>query len=244
MKKLNLMLHCGADEVERKVLDMVPTPESTDSWQPIPHHQLVGAIEERVKGSGFEIVQQVHGLTREGDRYFGMIQVANGSNPDDYGLVIGIRNSHDKSFPAALALGAGVFVCDNLSFSGEIKLARRHTRFISRDLPQLVSRAVGMLGGHREVQTKRIACYKETELKDAEAHDAIINALDARVIGTNKVMPVLKEWREPSHDEFRPRTVWSLFNAFTEVLKGNATNALPRTQALHGLCDHVCGLSI
>jgi hypothetical protein len=28
---------------------------------------------------------------------------------------------------------------------------------------------------------------------------------------------VLKEWREPSHDEFGPRTRWSLFNAFTET---------------------------
>ena len=30
---------------------------------------------------------------------------------------------------------------------------------------------------------------------------------------------MLKEWREPSHEAFEPRTVWSLFNAFTEVLK-------------------------
>jgi hypothetical protein len=28
-----------------------------------------------------------------------------------------------------------VFVCDNLAFSGEIKIARKHTRFIVRDLP-------------------------------------------------------------------------------------------------------------
>ena len=42
-------------------------------------------------------------------------------------------------------VGAAVFVCDNLSFSGDVKLARRHTAHVERDLPQLVSRAVGRL---------------------------------------------------------------------------------------------------
>ena len=35
-----------------------------------------------------------------------------------------------------------------------------------------------------------------------------------------------------------------VLNAFTEVLKGNASKALVRTQALHRLCDLVCGLSV
>jgi hypothetical protein len=57
---------------------------------------------------------EAHGLTRDGRRYFGLLQVANGTNPDDFGLVVGVRNSHDRSFPASLVLGAACFVCDNL----------------------------------------------------------------------------------------------------------------------------------
>lgn len=45
------------------------------------------------------------------------------------------------------------------------------------------------------------------------------------------------------HDDFRLRTVWSLFNAFTETLKGNLTDLPRRTEALHGLLDHHVGLS-
>jgi hypothetical protein len=37
-------------------------------------------------------------------------------------------------------------VCDNLSFSGEVRLARKHTSRIEADLPALVNRAVGQLG--------------------------------------------------------------------------------------------------
>jgi hypothetical protein len=244
MKKLNLMLHCGANSVSRDTIEMCPTPDSSDTWVPIPHKELLSRVENVVRERGLSIIGEAHGLTHDNARYFGMLQVANGQNEDDYSLVLGVRNSHDKSFPAALALGAGVFVCDNLSFSGEVKLARRHTRFIMRDLPSVISRAVGMLGDHRKQQDLRIAAYKETKLTEMKVHDTIINALDCRAIPATKVPHVLKEWREPAHEEFRPRTAWSLFNAFTEVLKGDARKTLPRTQALHGLMDSVCKVCV
>src|SRR5262249_28606027 len=163
-----------------------------------------------------------HGLTRDGARYFGLLQVANGEDGGDHGLVIGLRNSHDKSFPAGLVVGAAVFVCDNLSFSGEIRLARKHTVFVERDLPQLVDRAVGGLGDLRRSQEQRFRAYKASEFADGQAHDLIIQALDARVVPVTKVPDVLREWREPRHPEFRQgKTVWRFFNSFTEVLKGH-----------------------
>ncbi len=242
MKPLNLILHCGDKSVDRECLQALPTPSATESWQPIPHYDLLNSVGETLSRSGMHIVTEAHGLSKEGDRYFGMLQVMNGQNPDDYAMIVGVRNSHDKSFPAALALGAGVFVCDNLSFSGEVKLARKHTRHIMRDLPGLVERGVGLLGDHRRHQDERIAAYKCHALTDGQAHDVLINALDARVITPRAIPDVLKEWRSPAHDEFSPRTVWSLFNAFTETFKGSAVRSLPQTQKMHGLMDSTCGL--
>jgi hypothetical protein len=70
----------------------------------------------------------------------------------------------------------------------------------------------------------------------------IIRAVDARALPVTKIPDVLKEWREPSHPEFRDRTAWRFFNAMTEVLKGHLDMLLRRTQALHGLLDAECGL--
>src|SRR5207248_658139 len=137
------------------------------------------------------------------NRYFGLLQVANGVNPDGFGLVVGVRNSHDKSFPAGLVLGASIFVCDNLSFSGEVCLARKHTVHIERDLPQLVERAVGMLSDLRNTQERRFTAYQGHELTDQGAHDLIIRALDSRIVPVTKIPDTLKEWREPRHPEFR-----------------------------------------
>jgi hypothetical protein len=53
---------------------------------------------------------------------------------------------------------------------------------------------------------------------------------------------ILKEWRVPRDEEFKDRTLWTLFNSFTEVLKGNLNELPKRTEALHGLLDRYAGL--
>ena len=56
-----------------------------------------------------------------------------------YRYVIGMRNSNDMKFPAGLVLGIAPFVCDNLAFTGEVTVARKHTTNIKRDLPMLIT---------------------------------------------------------------------------------------------------------
>jgi hypothetical protein len=81
-------------------------------------------------------------------------------------------------------------------------------------------------------------------VQDWRAHDLVIRAVDCRAITTSQVPDVLQEWREPSHREFRPRNLWSLFNAFTEAYKGqNPAITMHRSEALHGLCDGAVGLN-
>jgi hypothetical protein len=245
MNRCNLILHCGAQAVGREQVHTVATPSRTGTWVPVPHAVLLEEVQRVLEQSGLQVVGEAHGLTREGARYFGLLQVANGRRDDQWGLVVGIRNSHDKSFPAALALGASVFVCDNLSFSGEVKLARKHTLYIERDLPHLVHRAVGLLDDLRFTQERRFLTYQQTELADAQAHDLTIRAVDAQVLPVTKIPDLLQEWRAPRHPEFRDgRTAWRLFNAFTEVLKGRLTELPKRCEALHGLLDPACGLVV
>lgn len=243
-RRCNLILHCGASAVERIEVARVTTPRPTDTWTPIPHLTLVETVEDALRSTGLKIGKQVHSLTSGGDRYFGLTEVRGPSDPDDYTWVLGLRNSHDKRFPAGIVAGASVFVCDNLSFSGEVRLTRKHTVHLQRDLPQLAARAVGQLIECWHHQDSRIEAYKNCRMRDKAAHDLVIRSVDAGAC-TNRLIPsVLKEWREPSHQEFQDRTAWSLFNGFTEILKlGNLDELPKRTQALHGLFDSHVGLS-
>jgi hypothetical protein len=244
---VNLVLHCGARHVERHAVEQAPTPAATQSWMPVPHHRLLEHVETTLIGNGLTITNEAHALWNDGLRYFGLLEVTNGKPQADYGLVIGLRNSHDKSFPAMIALGSAVFICDNLAFAGEVTIARRHTRFIERDLPRVVYTAVGRLADMRGQQDERIRTYKQLKLTDPAVHDLVVRAVDASVLPVTQLPEVLKEWRAPTHEEFADggKTVWRLHNAMTHVWKGRNLSALPRrSQALHGLLDSICGVAV
>src|SRR4030095_11385808 len=105
-------------------------------------------------------------------------QIQNGAVRDDYAWVLGLRNSHVKMFPAGLVAGASVFVCDNLSFSGEVSFTRTHTTYIGGDLPMLTERAIGRLMDKWHAQDERIDAYKGRGLNYVNAHGLIIRSTD------------------------------------------------------------------
>jgi len=238
-----LILHTGAHDATREQVAAVATPAAEGIWHPIPHLTIRDLVAEQVTANGLVVKEEAYGLWKDGLRAFGLLGLGNGDNHEDFRMVLGWRNSHDKSFPAAGALGSHVFVCDNLAFSGEVTFARKHTINVMRDLPGLVVEAVGRLLGARNLQEERIAAYKEYALTNERAHDIVIQSLDTRIIGATRIPQVLAQWRHPQHDDFTPRTVWSLFNAYTENLKGMSLFELPRrTTRLHGLMDQVVGI--
>ena len=244
-KRINLCLHCGAEQASREDVESTSTPRETSTWQPIPHIDLIKRVELALQHNHLAVGNTAHSLSHGGSRYFGLMEIRESSmHADDYAWVLGIRNSHDKTFPAGLVAGASVFVCDKLSFSGEVRVTRKHTRYILRDLPSLVQGAVGRLMHAWHNQATRIETNKHYRLSDEQVHDLVIRSVDVGVVPDSAVPDVLGEWRNPSHDEFAPRNAWNLFNGFTEALKGNLAELPRRTERLHGLLDSEVGLAL
>ena len=57
-------------------------------------------------------------------------------------------------------------------------------------------------------------------------------------------MDVVEQWESSDHPEFWDRNVNSLYNAFTEIYKGNLTALPNRSQALHSVLDNVVDFDI
>jgi len=250
-KSVNLNI-CGGNRtlVDYDLVKAVPTPpveyrkkenalgERNVSYQPIAHHELV----ERTKGflgdNGFTIQDEVHSLARDNNHYFGLFSVDHPNRAEsDRGCVVGLRNSHDKTFPAGLCAGDAPFVCDNLIFTNTIKLARRHTRNILQDLNFTINRALGKLFGFWHGQDNRIEAYKNFEIGNAQANDIVIRAAKAGALPKSKIMDVVNQWESSDHPEFWDRNVNSLYNAFTEIYKGNLVQLPNRSDALHSVLD-------
>ena len=225
-------------------LRFIPTPRPTRTWQPVPHSVVLDAVERRLHKTGAEIHNRHLIVSHGGARFFGTLTVRKGDAPEGCSPVIGVRNASDQRFALGLASGLRVLVCSNLSFSGEQVLSRKHTTHIMQELPDLIANAVD----HVEViwarQSVQIDAYRSTRLTDLRAHDLTVRAVDTGVISASRIPDLVQEWREPSHEEFRPRTVYSFFNAATEALKKSNPFSLPaRTQKLHKLCDQHVGLA-
>ena len=244
MNAINLRV-CGADNSEISLANLakVSTPNATETYQPIPHADLVSIFRDQMKNANLAIKQEIHTTARFGQRYFGLFEVDMGRGGSS-GTVVGLRNSHDKCFPAGFCAGNAPFVCSNLVFHNEIVFARRHTSNVLRDLPQIVSRGLGALSDMWNQQATRVAKYEATPLTDDEAGTLILRGYRAGAVGKTMIADVLDQWEKPLHEEFAPRNLWSLHNAFTQVYKGNLIALPKRSQALHGILDPFAGLNL
>jgi hypothetical protein len=237
----NLTLHCGGYKASLAEVNQVQTPKASDTHYPVPHQEFVGTFMERMDNAGYKIIQEQHALMNDGMNYFGLFETD--IKTSEYALIVGLRNSHIKTYAAGILIGSQLFICDNLAFSGEIKLQRKHTRFVMRDLASVFSRALGKVYDMHTHQTERIEHYKEKELTQAESDHAIIDLLRNRAINSSDVLKVVKAYEEPEHKEFGEDTVWTLFNAATGNDVNKSLVQLPRrTQIIHSVCDEVCGL--
>ena len=135
-----MSLIIAKNKVEFEQLKNVATPDGTDSFTPIPHARLVELTHEAINRAGLSVAQEEHSLGRGGLRYFGGFALK-GLDIDgsDREIVLGLRNAHDKTFAASVCVGNRMLVCENLCFSSDIKLARRHTTNIFADLPRVLS---------------------------------------------------------------------------------------------------------
>jgi len=157
---------------------------------------------------------------------FGVLTCTNGHVAGDYALAIGLRNSYDRSLSVGLVACTRVFCCDNLAFSGEVKMSRKHTVYVFRDLPDLIYRMLSQVSSMRARIDGEIAAMKVRELPPAHAHHLMVEAIRASVLPASRLPKVLEAWDAPTYDQFAQRTAWSLFNAFTEMQKA----ASPRLQ--------------
>jgi hypothetical protein len=231
------------NKVSIEALLGVETPEKTDSFTPICHHALVLMVRSAIEAAGLTIVLEEHSLARGGQRYFGGFAVTGaGIDGTDRQVVIGLRNSHDKAFAAAICIGNRMLVCENLCFSSDVKLARRHTVNIMADLPRVIADAIGRVVSHWNDMGKRIEAYKATPITDAQACELVIKLVDSKAFTARDIYAAVQEFRKPRHADFEGSTLWSLYNAITELLKGGGFSRLPfKTMTCQSILDKVAG---
>ncbi|MBQ4480491.1 MAG: DUF932 domain-containing protein [Victivallales bacterium] len=200
--------------VDRDTLALVPTPKPTATWRPVPHIDVVNAVENTISNRGMSIESERFGLARDQQKMFGVLTLTNRSNPE-WTRCIGVRNSHDQSFAAGICCGVSVLVCSNLCFGGEFVIKRRHTSGI--DLASMVEETMDTLADSYISFEERLLNLHDEPMTDDHARIFIVKAAEYGAIPSCDILAVFSEYLEPRHKEFRERSQRSLLNAFTEI---------------------------
>jgi len=238
-----MSLIIAKNKINAEQLATVITPEATDSHQPIAHAALVDLTREAINRAGLIVKSEEHSIARGGLRYFGGFALTGeGIDGADRQIVLGLRNAHDKSFAASICVGNQMLVCENLCFSSDIKLARKHTTHIMNDLPRVLAEAVARVTSHWTDMENRITSYKETEISRNRAADLLIDLVDSKAFPARDIYNAVQEFRNPRHEEFKGGTLWTLYNSITENLKGGDLSKLPfRTMTTQSIFDRIAG---
>ncbi|MCL4202025.1 MAG: DUF932 domain-containing protein [Pirellulaceae bacterium] len=243
---MTLIKHCGARAVTWGELDEMRTPPATATWFPLPHSRVLESVVQTLDQAGFQIRSMELAVTPDDARFFGTLQLQAHIAPG-VALAVGCRNSVDKSLPIGFCCGQHVFVCDNLAFSSDVVITRRHTRFGQAHFGEAIAATVAGLHEFRQNEARRIELYRTTELARDQANSLILQAYERGIIGARLLPDVIRQWRNPSHPEFQERTAWSLLNAFTEVLKDRQrqqpARAAHETITLQKLLDGTYGIA-
>ena len=218
----NLILHCGARKVELDELSKVPAPPQEGRWFPLSHGSVLRRVKETLGEAGYSVAREQLALSRGDARFFGTLDL-NSSLAEGVALSVGVRNSIDKSFPIGLVAGARVFCCDNLAFRSDlISVRRKHTRNGEQRFAEDLLGAMADLDLFRKSEARRIDLMQSAEIDDRSADSLLLRAFERGIVNTSELHPVIREWRQPSYEAFRPRTYWSLLNSFTTSLGDKA----------------------
>lgn len=142
------------------------------------------------------------GLANKGQRMFGASPITNKDHVDDeVRLMIGFRNSYDRTMSVGICFGSKVFVCDNMAFSGYTtdgeeafgEIHHRHQCDVMNELRSCLKEALDKFSVFRSYQESLYNRLKEIGLTDADAHDLIIRAARAEAITPKDCFHVANE---------------------------------------------------
>jgi len=230
-----LMIHAGAAETTLEALRGLPTPVALGpNHRPVPHAELVEAIQGRIVADGMEVTRTQLAVTASGSKLFGLLDIRGGEA--GWSRQIGFRNSVDQSFGIKGVAGRRVTVCDNMLLSGEeFSFSRKNTIGLTfHGLFILVKEGISRW---REQQERLEAGVKRLEtypLGPVDAKGLIYDSLVQGIIPKNLLEPVHANYfgPEPTED-CAPRNLWGLHNAFTRAMRKLAPQPLfERTVAL------------
>ena len=217
MSETSTLISCTS-KITRAELAQLPTPPATATHLPIPHTAVVEALVETLSHRHIGVVGEEFAVSSDAMEMFGVLDLE--TSFEGCRFAIGIRNANNKRFRLACTVGLRVFVCYNLAFQGDYSpvLAKHSKHFLLEDA---LSIGVDRMQRNFDPMRQQVERWRAQQLSAEEAKLTIYRAFIEGDLDVPKHLArrVHELYFNPQHQEFEPRTMWSLSNAFTSAFK-------------------------
>jgi hypothetical protein len=217
MSETSTLISCTG-KITRKELAKLPTPLATETHIPIPHAAVVETLIESLSHRHIGIVGEEFAVSSDAMEMFGVLDLEAGF--EGCRFAIGIRNANNKRFRLACTVGLRVFVCYNLAFRGDYTpVLAKHSKHFS--LEDALSIGVDRMQRNFDPMRQQVELWRAQQLSGELARLTIYRAFIEGELEVPKHLArrVHDLYFNPQHEEFAPRTMWSLSNAFTSAFK-------------------------
>ena len=218
MENGTLIAHVDTELIGYDQLALMPSPQSTATHQIIPHHEVVNAVVETLGFRHIAVHKMEFAVDKTGNKMFGLMELDQTFTGCRFAL--GLRNSHDKTMRLAMTVGYRVFVCDNMAFNGEFTpLLAKHTK--NFQLNRSLSSGIDDMQRNFEPMVQAVEKWRGEQLTDVTARLVIYRAFVEGELEAPRHLDrrVHDLYFNPTVEDFQPRTMWSLSNAFTSAFK-------------------------
>ena len=201
-------------------------PARTESYSPIPHSYFLETITNEINNAGgLEVTGRRIYTNGRGTKLVGFTSVKHaGMETDpDFGLemLLGYKNSYDKSMAAALVAGINVMICGNGCIGGDmVTFKRKHTGNIAEELQEKTRQAITSMRDGFVALTLDIDIMRDYNVTDSQKAEIMgLMYFEEDIVTPNQLSVIKKEMRESEH--FRGDSLWDLYNNVTESLKSS-----------------------
>lgn len=201
-----------------------PVPLRTDSYSPIPHSFFLESIMNQVNNtSDLETTSRRVYTNNAGTKLVCFIGVKFRGMETDHDfeleMMIGGKNSYDKSMAAAIVAGASVMICSNGVIAGDmITFKRKHTGTIAEELREKTTEGIQLMKDNFNNLVLQVDIMKDYDLTPTQKAEIMgVMYFEEEIVTPNQLSIIKKEMKESEH--FRGNSLWDLYNNVTQSLK-------------------------
>jgi hypothetical protein len=233
-----------ADAYQRAMTALVPA--RTESYTPVMHTEIMTSMKANLGRQNLTVVGQKLHVNGKGTKVIGFYDVedrGNFGNAHGLKMMLGYRNSYDKSMSVGIVVGASVWICSNGCISGDmLTFKRKHTGEVQTEMNEKIQEGIQRMRNDFGKLNIEVDIFKNYSLTQRQKSEILgVMYFEQDLVTPQQLSLVKKELTQSEH--FKDNTAWDLYNNVTEALKtSHPTNVIDDHVNLHRFMRSVVGI--